>query len=104
MFDFMSSFLHWDKFTFLKFDSNWDIENLMNLQGQFLGYDTANALLNLGTIAFYFLYYLVKLIFLTILIIISIIAKIKKAKKIAQWLAKSMFFREILGISIETYL
>ena len=104
MFDFMSAFLPWDKFIFLKFDANWKIDYLMNKQGQFLGYDTANALQNLGTIAFYLLYYLVKFFFLGIFAIIVTFAKIEKGKKIAKRLAKPMFFRDILGVSIETYL
>ena len=30
MFDFMTAFLPWKEFSFLKFDITWDIDNFMN--------------------------------------------------------------------------
>ena len=59
---------------------------------------------NIGTVGFYLLYYLVKFLFLGILAIVVTLAKIEKGKKISKRLAKPMFFRDIFGVSIETYL
>ena len=70
-----------------------------------LGYETTNAFSNLTTIALTIIFYYSKVV---VAIILKLWIKLTKrrygGKRFYKFLTKSLFFNEILGVSLEAYL
>ena len=85
---------------FMEFDE--DPQTFMHQQMIDIGYESHNALQNLGTVAAFVLLYLVRIFIFVVLVLLSI--KYKLFVPFKNNLKRNLFFSEILTIFLEAYI